>query len=407
MLKLIVMKKLAVVVSIFTFFSLSGIVKAQDLSFLSATPSGLLITLKAGDIHQGDYFATGENVLISGTVNGDVYAAGGQVVIDGNVTGDVLAAGGTVTVKGQVAQDVRVAGGQVLVGGEIGKNLTILGGNLVIASDAQLGGNVVAAGGNLAINSPIPGDLKAGVGNLLITSNVEGNVDAAVSQLTLTPKVVIKGDLTYKSDQVALIAGEATVSGRIKQISLTPADLNRPASDPLAWSVLKQKITESLQRIFTVFFWTSLLGSLVTGYLLVHFFPNFTYNAITSIENHPWKTLGIGFLVMLLAGPVIILALVTVIGIPVGLILTAVYLIALYLSRILFSYWLGARFIHRLARTAGRGVTLTVGLLLFYLLSAITYFGPILTLCALLWGLGALFLTEKKTYLAARKSRLI
>lgn len=401
------MKKIAVITSVIILLASSRIALAQEAVLISENTDSQIVTLGANQTHQGDYFAAGENVIISGTVKGDVYAAGSQVIIDGTVEGDILASGGTVTIKGIVNQDVRVAGGQVMIGGEIKKNLTLMGGNLVIASDAKIGGNVVAAGGNLVINAQIPGNLKAGVGNLMITANVGGNADVAVGQLTLTPKVAIKGDLTYKSDQKALIAGEATVSGKITRLTYTPDQDQKLSASILTLESFKQKFSESLARVFTALFWVSLLGSLVVGFLLVHFFPNFTYDAITTIEDHSWKTLGVGLLTLFIAPILIILVLVTVIGLPLGIIFTAYYSIILYLGRIIFAYWLGARFIHRLARIAGKGVTLAVGLFLFYLLGAITYFGPILTLSALFWGVGAIVLAEKKAYLSARRVKLI
>ncbi|HQV47438.1 MAG TPA: hypothetical protein PL109_13450, partial [Nitrospira sp.] len=66
--------------------------------------------LRAGQIVQGDYFAFGPHVEISGIVNGDLYAAGGEVLIDGVVNGDVIVAGAKVILSGTVAQDARVAG---------------------------------------------------------------------------------------------------------------------------------------------------------------------------------------------------------------------------------------------------------------------------------------------------------
>ena len=67
--------------------------------------------LQAGQVVQGDYFAAGPRVEISGIVNGDLYVAGGQVLVDGVVNGDVIVAGGKVTLSGTVAQDARIAGG--------------------------------------------------------------------------------------------------------------------------------------------------------------------------------------------------------------------------------------------------------------------------------------------------------
>jgi len=68
--------------------------------------------LPAGQEVQGDYFAFGPQVEISGTVHGDVYAAGGEMLMDGVVDGDLIVAGGDVTVSGMVTQDIRIAGGK-------------------------------------------------------------------------------------------------------------------------------------------------------------------------------------------------------------------------------------------------------------------------------------------------------
>jgi len=54
------------------------------------------VVLSVGQEVQGDYFAFGPHVEISGTVHGDVYAAGGEVLVDGIVDGDLIVAGGEV-----------------------------------------------------------------------------------------------------------------------------------------------------------------------------------------------------------------------------------------------------------------------------------------------------------------------
>ena len=77
-------------------------------------------TVPAPQVVEGDYFAFGKVVEISGTINGDLYASGGQVVIDGRVNGDVLVAGGRVSISGTVSQDVRAAGGQITIAGSVG-----------------------------------------------------------------------------------------------------------------------------------------------------------------------------------------------------------------------------------------------------------------------------------------------
>ena len=88
---------------------------------VARSPLGDRAVLQAGQVVQGDYFAFGPHVEISGIVNGDLYAAGGEITVDGVVNGDVIVAGAKVFVSGTVAQDARVMGAQVTVSGTIGK----------------------------------------------------------------------------------------------------------------------------------------------------------------------------------------------------------------------------------------------------------------------------------------------
>ena len=70
---------------------------AQADEPLSRAPWKERAVLRAGQIVQGDYFAFGPHVEISGIVNGDVIVAGAKVILSGTV-----------------AQDARVAGAQVV-----------------------------------------------------------------------------------------------------------------------------------------------------------------------------------------------------------------------------------------------------------------------------------------------------
>ncbi|MCE3224775.1 MAG: conserved rane protein of unknown function, contains repeat, partial [Nitrospira sp.] len=108
-------KEAAIVTLFIVFLSMSvtlfATVASADEPFLRL-PFGERAVLQPGQVVQGDYFAFGPHVEISGIVNGDLYAAGGQILVDGVVNGDVIAAGGKVILSGTVAQDARIAGGQ-------------------------------------------------------------------------------------------------------------------------------------------------------------------------------------------------------------------------------------------------------------------------------------------------------
>lgn len=401
------MKKLAALLSIAFFLfstSLSFAALTADDVLQDVDVFGINITLSPDETIDGDYIGVGETVTISGTIDGDAYIAGGQVYIEGDVNGDLLVAGGQVFINGAVAQNVRAVGGQVSVSGSVGRNLTLIGGNLDLTSAAEIGGNLVIAGGNVTIATPIPGDIKIAAGNVVISETVTGNATISAGNIMMTPNAVIVGDLTYLSETEPRIAPDATVSGAITAKSIPSVDTGL---EDLSLETIQTEVQNTLDRIFNIVFLLSFLASLIIGYLIVHFFPNFSYNAITTIEDQPGRSFVVGLGTVLLAPVLILLLLITVVGVPLGLITGAWYLIILYLAKIFFSYWLGARFIHRLRRMASPGVTLFVGLGIYYVLSSIAVIGPITIIAALIWGAGSIIMTEYDTYKTARITKIV
>ena len=170
--------------------------------------------------------------------------------------------------------------------------------------------------------------------------------------------------------------------------------------------VVPQKIARVADRFTSTFFILGFLNCLIAGYLLVHFLPNFCYQSILSIEEHPWKTLGTGILSLILTPAIVIILFALLIGMSSGMILSAWFAITLYFSRIIFSYWLGARFIQGMQRMAGPSVTLVVGLAIFYLLSAVTYIGPVITILSAIFGFGSIVRNLKTNYLVARSTKI-
>ncbi len=404
------MKKIGIVISLILLLINTPNVLAQDSVDESAVPKSLrqrLVTLVTSLTELADYFAAGETVALSGTARSDAYIAGSQVFIDGRVGNDLLAAGGMISLSGVIGHDVRLIGGNITINGTIGNNVTIAGGNVEITPEADIGGNLVITGGNVIIAAPIKGNVTAVVGNLTLANSVDGNVKVKVGQLTLTPKALIKGDLDYQSPEAALISPEATVSGTITHTLPSALEKLETSNVRDIRAQFLSRVQEFWGRFTSAVFMFSFLNALVVGFLLVNFFPNFSYQSILSIEEHPWKSMLIGLMAVIITPIAIILSLDLIIGVSFALVLTAIFAIYLYLAKLIFSYWLGARFIQGLHLMAGPGVTLFVGLGLFYLLSVITYVGPVMRILAILFGLGGILRAWRSTYLQARVTKII
>ncbi|MBI2022331.1 hypothetical protein HYS97_00560 [Candidatus Daviesbacteria bacterium] len=395
------MKKIYAAILLLLFLLLTPffVLAQEDFTFdqnLIPRQRDEVVTLPQDQIIDKDYFATGDVVEISGTVNGDVYAAGKEVLIDGIVNGDVLVAGGTVSISGKVAEDVRVAGGQVNISGEIGKNLTVGAGSVEVSSDALLSGNLVAGAGNVNILAPVQKDVKVGAGNLVLANTVGGDVEAGVGKIRLSPKARIEGNLIYWSDDVATIARDATVSGRITH-NVTP-EYKGPKPGDLA------KVLISLAAFFK---FVSLVSTLVIGLLLIYLFPGFIRTSAQTISKSPWVSLGVGLLVLILVPISFVVLLMTVVAVPLAFILLLLYFAAVFIARIYSIYWIGEYVSSRFDRKVNMGWTFVGGLAVYYLVSLIPVIGEITGFLVLLFGLGASAIAKRNLYLSFRKKNLI
>ncbi len=355
-----------------------------------------IVTVRPGEVINKDYFAFGDTIEISGTVNGDVYAAGGQVLVDGTINGDLLAAGGTVSISGNISQDARIFGGQITISGEIGRNLTVGGGNIELTDSATIRGGIVAAGGNIRLAAPVWSDVKISAGNLTVSNKIDGNLKAFVGAIRLTSRAVITGDLIYWSNRPASIDKSAKITGNVTR--KTPPGVFRPPVE---------KVLGVFVGVYLFATLISFISTLIIGLLLIHFYPKYNREAVSTLRKRPWASLGIGFIVLVLTPIIFVLLLATVVGIPLAFILLASYLITLYLVRIFVILWAGVGIFEWLGKTVHGGWALVVGLVVYSLLTLIPVIGDLVTFFVILFGLGAALLTKKELYSALRKQDII
>ncbi|HEU4438955.1 MAG TPA: hypothetical protein VFT36_06875 [Methylomirabilota bacterium] len=350
-------------------------------------------SVSASEVIDGDYFAAGSVVTMSGTVNGDVYAFGGQVVIDGRVNGDVIVAAGRVSISGRVSQDVRVAGGQVTLSGEVGRNVTVAGGSVELARGAAIKGGLVAAGGTVHVAAPIEKVARVAAGSLIVSSRIGGNLDAAVGALTLASNADVQGDVRYMSRREASVDRGAQIRGRLSRTA-------PPGPTP-------RRLVAFLAGGALLLLAVSFVSTLVLGLLSIRFLPRYHESAVAILREKPWTALGVGFLAAVVTPVVCLLLLVTIVGAPLGLILALAYAVVIYWGRIFVASRLG-EVVCRLFRAApGPGWTFLVGLVVYYLLVLIPLVGRLVVGLVVLFGLGAELIGRKQLYLAARRQDLL
>jgi len=103
-------------------------------------------------------------------------------------------------------------------------------------------------------------------------------------------------------------------------------------------------------------------------------------------------------LALLLTPIIVFILLITIIGLPLAFITFGLWLIAIYLSKILVGILVGRSLLNNfwLAKKDSLILAMVIGIIVSYLIFAIPFIGWIIALLAVLWGLGGIMLALKK-----------
>lgn len=326
-----------------------------------------------------DLYAFGGGVDVGADVDGDLIAGGGRVTVSHRVQGDLIVGAGSVAVSGLVEKSVRAAGGAVTISGRVARNVNIAGGSITIAREAVVGGSAQLAGGEVRVAGAIGRRLRAAGAVVVLAGEVAGNVEVAAQEIEVLPTARIRGKLTYWSPRPARIDPQATISGRVTH--------NRPE--------LPRRIARTGTALVTVSRALFMAGLIVIAIALFLAFPRLTVLASRTIGSDPLRSLGTGLLLFSVVPVLAILSMITILGIPLGLLLFAGYSITLLVGFVLVAFYLGdvgaQAFMGTSAESRLVRVTfLIVALGVLFLARQIPVVGAFLIVAAVLLGLGAL-----------------
>ena len=331
-----------------------------------------------------DYFAAGENVTVSRPVAGDLVAAGRTVVLDDNVLGDAVVAGGSVRLNGSVSQNAYAAGGQVFVNGIVSRNARIAGGEVDIAPSSRIEGGVSIGAGQARVSGSIAGYLQAAAGNLYINGPISGDVEVSAGQVELGPNTRITGTLRYRSREELRRDPAAQVLGGVERL---------PALGPSAG------VGRGLGRAL---FWVWTLGLMLVVTILLLVLPGFFAGVSETLQSRPGASVLLG-LAMLICIPVVsVVLLITLIGIPLGLLSVAAYLVLLMVGYVAAGAALGDWLLKRLQAGSAGEIRWRVGaaiggIFLMALVGQVPLLGGLTVFAAMLLGVGAMVLQMKRT----------
>jgi len=284
---------------------------------------------------------------------------GGDVNISEATEGPVVAMAGSVTVSAPVNGTVRAAAGQV-----------------TIAKGGVIKGDVSAAAGDVTVDGSIDGRLHAAAGHVRINGPVTGNASIAAGTLELGPEARIQGKLTFRGEELVRDPA-AVVAGGVDQ-RVGGAHGNWHERSPT-------------ERFLHGWIWT--IGLMVLAAIIAAALPGPSNRMAGELRQHPWITLGIGF-VALVAVPIAgVLLMFTIIGIPIALLVLMAYGVLLLAGYVWLAVVVGGLLLDRVrpdvaALAAWRAGAAVLAMLVIALLVRVPYVGGTAHFIALMLGMG-------------------
>jgi hypothetical protein len=253
------------------------------LAFSITTPAaaqGLITgdTIPAGVTYDHDAVLVGQNVVIDGTVNGNVFILGNQVSVNGKVNGSLILIGQNVGIGGTFDGGVYAAALTLDLASHaaLGRDLYVATVSLTSGNASVIGRDLYALGLDSGLNGQVGRDLHTVIGPIQLYNGL----------MTLLGFDDLTIKLHFEAPQPASGSNGSLLStGRHARLRIA----NAPQAKAFDWG----KWGLNLLRNWAVLFLFSLLALWQARKPLDR--------SGEPLHTHPWRTLGTGLLVLVIA----------------------------------------------------------------------------------------------------------
>lgn len=350
----------------------------------------LSLTISIPAFADTDIESAGNIFMFENSINrefkseGDVYAFGNSIDLNGATEGDILAFGNTININAKdVKGSIRSAGASVSILASSVRNITAAGGVVSVLEGTTAKGVYIAGGtidflGN-AEDLFITGDV------VTINGVVTGNVKVECSQLTIGENAKIDGTIEVRGEN------EPTILG-----NLDPSKVD--------FQQVANTTNRSFQSRFNIMgIIIKLISSILIAVILVVIFRRNLERSTVGLIKKPWLPFVIGFCTLIVLPIAAILVMITVVGIPIGVIFSIIYGIVIYLSTVITAIVLG-RIILKNINIYLSSIAAVVALRILLL---IPYLGGVLRFLCVLLALGVFVLEIVDKMVTSSKTDIV
>ncbi len=388
-----------------------------SLLILVAPFSAAAATFKSGDTLtlpdkiNDDVYSAGQSITTTSDITGDFVGFGGTILLNGAVSQDALVAGGTVTI-GAVGDDLRAAGGTLTVNKEIGGDAFVAGGTITFTPDSHgkvslnlAGGMIIAdgtvdgitqiAGGDVQLNGTFSGKTRVRADRITVNGTLAGETTLAAREIVIADGAQLKGAVRYWQQKGAISADSAIKGGSFTYD--TSLAIKQSRGFGRTGFPVGAMVTIAI---------ISLLATALVLALFVYFDKGQAEQAARTLSKKFWMSLLAGLIFYIVTPIVGLLLCVTLIGLPLGLFVLAMYGFAVYAASIqtalVLAKWIDLRrtkqFNKWMTFLIALGILVAIKLIMF-----IPLVGGLAVMFIVPAGLGSVILTRYEARKAARK----
>jgi cytoskeletal protein CcmA (bactofilin family) len=365
-----------------------GTSAVDSLTFKLADSLAKISAVLAGQpsqaVEQGpldkDVMVAGGVVRVMTPVEGDLFIAGGEAAVSTSVRGDVWATGALVSFDGTAEGDVRAAGYQVTLKGIIKSNAVVYARTLSQEPESHVWGDLKFSGEKARIGGVVDGVLRADAQTVRIDGNLKGGANVNAERVIVGSGALVQGDLIYKSENEVVVSQGAKILGSVVHNVPEGEGAKGAKSSRGGWF----GFIGGMKLIWFV-------GMLVVGLLLSVFVPDLLGRTNEVLHTSPFLSLLAGFVLFACAPVVLAILVVTVVGWPLGLLVTFVYVLGFLFSGIFAGHTVGKLILHRVEKAQESTFwPMALGILILVIASSIPMVGFLVRALLVMFGFGAL-----------------
>jgi len=326
-------------------------------------------------------YLAGEEISIDAVIEKDLVAAGGDFFIQDSLLDDVTIAGGHIRMNGYAGDDVKLFAGKIEISKDIRGDLLIVSGEVYIAESVTIWGDLIVAGGAVTSKASIKGDVKIYGGDVKLLGAVEGHLAVRAEDAVLD--CIVNGDAELSAENLSL-GSKARFFRMVKYWTKEgPIDFQGhlgPDGSSIFTENLKHEPLPEIETVITKVRQSltlyKLLSGLVLIFILIWFFGKNFDRISGQLTNNAFKYYGLGAALFLGLPLLSLIAMLTVLGMPLGFIGFSLFFIALLLAGALSAVIIGYELKKYRNSNAGNGAMFFQAAAIYCVMTAMTYFMP-------------------------------